>query len=163
MLHIVQSDISPLRDRFASRDTNGDVLKIRVARELGEFQRLVERRLGGVREAEGGRLRAVDVEADDGEGAALGEAGRGAGVGAKAEVEAGKVEGRDGWASHELDVRVQGEGSQLEKVDRAGGAGLLGGRMGYDRSCSWNRLLGYMSETLRKKQNKKQKSRKLKS
>lgn len=151
MLHIVESDISPLGDRFASRDTDRDILETRVARELGEPQRLVKGGLGGVGEAKGGRLGAVGVEADDGEGAALGEAGSGARVGAEAEVKAGKVEGRDGRASHELDVRVQSEGAQLEEVDWTGGAGLLRGRMGYDRSCSLDRMLRYMGQTAKRK------------
>ena len=149
MHNIVKSNISPLRDRFARRDTNGDVLEVLVARELGEPQGLIESRLGGVREAEGGRLGAVDVETHDGEGAALCEAGGGAGVGAEAVVEAGKVERRDAGASHELYVRVQSEVTQLEKVDRASGAGLLWRGVGYDRSRSLNWSLEYMSQTAR--------------
>ena len=149
MLDIVKSDISPLRHRFARRNTNRDVLQPFVARELGEPQGLIESRLGCVREAEGRRLGPVGVETYNGEGAALRKAGGGAGVGAEAVVEAGKVEGRDAGASHELDVRVQGEGTQLEEVDRASGAGLLGGRVGDDGSCSLDWSLEYMSQIAR--------------
>ena len=138
MYNIVKSNISPLRDRFACRNTNGDVLEVFVAGELGKPQGLIESSLGGVREADGWRLGTIGVETHDGEGAALCEAGGGAGIGAEAVVKAGKVERRDAWASHELYVRVQGEGTQLEKVDGASGASLLWGRMGYDRSRSLN-------------------------
>lgn len=140
--NIVKSDISPLGDRFASRNANGDVLEVRVAGEFGEPQGLIESRLGGVREAESGRLGAVDVETHNGEGAALCEAGGAAGVGAEAVVEAGEVERRDAWTPHELHVRVQGEVTQLEKVDRASGASLLWGRVWYDRSRSWGLVAG---------------------
>ena len=146
MLHVIQSDISPLRDRLARRNTNGHILKVLVAREFAEPQRLVESCLGGVREADGRCLGTIGVEADHGKGTALCEAGGGAGVGAKAVPEAGKVEGRDAWASHELSVRVQGEVAQLEKVDGTGGAGLLRGGVGYDRSCSWDRSLVSISQ-----------------
>ena len=132
MHNIVKSDISPLRDRLARRDTNGDVLEVRVAGEFGQPQGLIESCLGGVREAKGWRLGAVGVETDDGEGAALCEAGGAAGVGAEAVVKAGEVERGDAWTPHELHVRVQGEVTQLEKVDGSSGAGLVWGRVGYD-------------------------------
>ena len=106
MLHVIQSDISPLRDGLACRNTNGHILKVLVAREFAEPQRLVESCLGGVREADGRCLCAIGVKADHGKGAALCEAGGGAGVGAEAVPEAGEVEGRDAWASHELSVSV---------------------------------------------------------
>ena len=92
---IVKGNISPLRDRLACRNTDGDVLEIGVAGELGELQGLIESCLGGVREAESWRLRPIGVETHDGEGAALCEAGGGAGVGAKAVIKAGKVERGD--------------------------------------------------------------------
>ena len=136
MLHVIQSDVSPLRDRLARRNANGHILKVRVATEFGKPQRLVESGLGGVREAVSWCLGAIGVEADDGNGAALREAGGAAGVGAEAVPEAGEVEGLDAWASHELSVSVQSEVAQLEKVDWTGSAGLLGRGVGYNRSCS---------------------------
>lgn len=106
MLDVIQSDVSPLRDGLACRNTNGHVLKVLVAWERAEPQWLIESCLGGVREADGWCLCAVGVEADHGDGAALCEAGGGAGVGAEAVPEAGKVEGLDAWASNELGVSV---------------------------------------------------------
>ena len=95
MLDIVKGNISPLRDGFACRNTNGNVLEICVAGERGERQGLIESCLGGVREAESWRLCPIGVETHNGEGAALCEAGGGASVGAKAVVKAGKVERRN--------------------------------------------------------------------
>ena len=106
MLDVIQSDVSPLRDRLAGRNTNGHVLKVHVAWECAEPQWLVESCLGGVREADGWCLCAVGVEADHGKRATLCEAGGGAGVGAETVPEAGKVEGLDAWASNELGVSV---------------------------------------------------------
>ena len=141
MLHVVQRDVSSLRDGLAGRDTNGHVLKVRVAWEFAEPQWLVEGCLGGVREADRWCLGAIGVEADDGKGAALCEAGGGAGVGAEAVPQAREVEGRDAGASHELSVSVQSEVAQLEEVDWTGSAGLLRGGVGDNRSCSLDRSL----------------------
>ena len=82
MLHVIQSNISPLRDGLACRNANGHILKVRVAWEFAKPQRLVESCLGGVREADGWCLGAIGVEADHREGTALCEAGGAAGVGA---------------------------------------------------------------------------------
>ena len=141
MLHVIQSDVSPLRDGLACRNTNGHVLKVLVAWEFAKPQWLVESCLRGVREGVGWCLCAIGVEADHGKGAALREASGGAGVGAEAVPEAGEVEGRDAWASHELSVSVQSEVAQLEKVDWTGSASLLRGGVGYNRSCSRDRSL----------------------
>ena len=141
MLHVIQSDVSPLCDGLACRNANGHILKVRVAWEFAEPQWLVESCLGGVREADSWCLCAVGVKADHRKGTALCEAGGGASVGAEAVPEAGKVKGRDAWASHELSVSIQGEVAQLEKVDGTGSASLLRGGVGYNRSCSRDRLL----------------------
>ena len=141
MLHVIQSDVSPLGDGLACRNTNGHILKVRVAWEFAELQWLVESCLRGVREGESRCLCAIGVEADHRKGTALRKAGGAAGVGAEAVPEAGKVEGRDAWASHELGVSVQSEVAQLQKVDWTGSASLLRGGVGYNRSCSRDRSL----------------------
>lgn len=140
MLHVIQSDVSPLRDRLACRNTNGHILKFLVAREFGKPQWLVESCLRGVREAEGRCLCAIGVEADHRDGTALCEASGAASVGAETVPEAGKVEGRDARASHELDVSVQSDAAQLEKVDWTSSASLMRGGVRYNRSCSRDRL-----------------------
>lgn len=92
MLDIVQSNVSPLRDRFASSNTNGHILEICIARELSKSQWLIQSCLGRVREAESRCLGAIGVESDDREGAALCETGGSARVGAEAVIKAFKVE-----------------------------------------------------------------------
>lgn len=131
MHDIIQNNVRPLRDGRARRDPNAHVLQILVAvRELAEGQGLVLGTLGRVRQADRGDLLAVDVEADDGEGAALGQPFGGARVGAEAVVEARQVEGLDAWPALELGVGVERHLTELEEVDRAGGSRLVLGRMG---------------------------------
>ena len=72
MLHIVKSDVSSLSDRFAGRDANGHILQVLVRVWEGrKFQWLILRSLRSVRQADGGDLVAVHVEARDCDGAAL--------------------------------------------------------------------------------------------
>lgn len=144
MHHIIQRDIRPLRERLTRRHPNRHILQIAIrVRQRRKDQRLVLRPLRRVRQADRGHLLAGDVEAGHGDGAALGEALRRAGVGAEAEVEAGQVEGFDARAAHELRVGVEGELAELEQVDGAGGAGLVGGRVWDDAGGALDGLLGW--------------------
>ena len=99
MLHVIQRNVRPLRDRLACRNTKGYILKVRVAWEFAEPQWLAESCLKGVPEAESWCLCAIGVEADHRKGTTLCQASGAASVGAEAVPEAGEVEGRDAWAS----------------------------------------------------------------
>ena len=126
MLHIVKSNVCSLGKRFTSCNTDGDVFQVFVRGWKGcKFQRLVLRPLRSIGEADSGNLLVVDVEACDRDGPTLSKAFGGASIGAEAKVEALKIERLYTWASHELSVGVQGDGAELQKVNRTGGAGLV--------------------------------------
>ena len=142
MLNIIQTNVSPLRNRRTIRHPNRHILQILVrVGQLGEHQWLVLLSFGRIREADGGHFFAVDVEADDGDGPALGDALRGAGVGGETEPETCQVEGLHAGPADELGVGVQCELAELEEVDGAGRAGLLLGRMREDVGRAGDGLL----------------------
>ena len=127
MLHIVQRNVRSLRQGLAGRDPNAHVLQVPVrARQHRQLQRLVLLALRRAAQAHGRHLGAVDVEAGHGHGAALRQVLGGAGVGAEAEVEGLEIEGRPAGPAPQLRVRVERELPELEQVDGAGGADLLG-------------------------------------
>jgi hypothetical protein len=127
MLNIVKSNISPLRNRRAARNSKSHVLQIlETRRQLGVDQIGIQRAVGHVRERRDRQLLVVDSVRHDAENTRLREACGGAGVGPEAEPEALEVEGLDSRAGDGLRVGVEGQLAELEQVEGACGAGLLG-------------------------------------
>jgi len=129
MLNIIKRNISPLRNRLAARNSPSNILQILVTRrQLRVHQLRIQRAAGNVRKSRHGQLLVVGSVRHDAESAGLGEAGGRAGVGAEAEPEALEVEGLDAGAGacDGLGVGVEGQLAELEEVEGAGGAGLLG-------------------------------------
>lgn len=142
MLNIIKSNISPLRNRRTSRNTNRHISQISIrARKHSKLQRLILAPLGRVRQTEGRDLVALDIKASHCDGASLSQALGGAGVGAEAEVGALQVEGLDAWPADELGVGVQGDLAELEEVDGTGGAGVVGLGVGDYARCSFDGFL----------------------
>lgn len=129
MLHIVKSDVSTLGNRLAAGNSPSHILQVLVTRrQLSIHQVRIQRAVRHVRERGNGQLLVVGGVRHDAESAGLGEAGGGAGVGSEAEPEAIEIEALDAGAGarDRLRVGVEGELAELEEVEGAGGAGLLG-------------------------------------
>lgn len=129
VLDVVKSDISSLGDRLAARHSPSHILQVlEVRRQLGVNQVSIQSAVRHVRESGDRQLLVVGGVRHDTESAGLSQAGGGAGVGAEAEPEALEVEGLDAGAGagDGLGVGVEGKLAELEEIEGAGGAGLLG-------------------------------------
>ena len=127
MLDIIKGDISALGDRLTASNRKRNILQVpERRRQLGVDQIRIQSLVWDVRERRDGQLLVIDGVGDDVENAGLRETGGGAGVGAKAEPEALKVEGLDARACDGLRVGVEGELAELEQVEEFGGTGVLG-------------------------------------
>lgn len=132
MLNVVQSNISPLRNRLAASNSPSHILQILPRRrQFSVHQVRIQRAIRHVRKRRHGQLLVVRSVRHDAESAGLGQAGGGAGVGAEAKPEALEVEALDAGAGarDRLGVGVERELAEVEKVEGAGGAGLLGFRV----------------------------------
>jgi len=129
VLDVVKSDVSPLRNRLAARNSPSNILQIlKARRQLGVHQIGIQSAVRHVRERGDRQLLVVGSVRHDAESARLRQAGGGAGIGAEAEPEALEVEGLDAraGAGDGLGIGVEGELAELEEVEGSSGSGLLG-------------------------------------
>ena len=129
MLDVVNSNVSTLGDRLAARNSPSHILQVlKARRQLGVDQIGIQRAVRRVRESRHRQLLVVGGVRHHAESAELRQARGGAGVSAEAEPEALEVEGLDAgtFAGDGLGVGIEGELAELEEVEGACGARLLG-------------------------------------
>lgn len=150
VLDVVESNISPLRDRVATRNSPSNVLQVlEGCRQPGVDQIGIQRAVRHVREVCHWQLLVVGGVRHDAESAGLRETCGGARVGAEAEPEALEVEGLDAGAGagDGLGVGVEGELAELKEVEGTSGSGLLRfGVRGYGGEAFNRALLGVVRE-----------------
>lgn len=109
MHHIIQRDVSPLRNRATSSHPNRHVGEVSIRTRQGrKVQRLILRSLRRIAQAHRRHLLASHIEPGDRDRAALRETLGGARISAEAEVEGLEREGFHAGAALELRVRVEG-------------------------------------------------------
>lgn len=127
MPNIVQGNVSALRNRLTARNRKGYVLQVRErTRQLGIHQMRINRIIRHIAERLHRQLLARGIVRNNTQRSWLCKSSCRASIGPEAEPERLQVERRDGAAAHDLCVRVQSQLTKLQKVDWAGGAGVLG-------------------------------------